>query len=495
MDDISKLIYNRRNSTLASREEIHKLIRDSYNAGESYTKNGHLHKMSLENSDSFKKRLSRSVYISHAKSLIDTLVGFIFEKKIKRSVAPELEYYINNINQTQSLDSFINSTAIHASLFTCALLVDAPTFDPEEVQSVADRERLKLFPYVKKYLPFQVRDYSYDKDGKLQWIIFDDTYVDASNPFIDSRDVIVRTLWTNNEVRKYYYTKDIDSNGKEDIKLDRIETIENRIGEIPVVFVSFRDIDNELYENSFAENICQLDKQIYNYFSLLELLLARNAIKPLAYPCKTGDDIPESLREAGKMDELTVIPFTAEFTNKPFFIEATNTEITSYITTINLLLEEIKNLIGLNKDQNLSGVSGKAKDRELQKIKVLLKQGSKNLEKCENEIFRLINKWEGANYQYQIEYNHDYNDEDIDSLIQNLLDLMAMIDSKTFKAMAVKDVVKKALPYASEEELNQISKEYTDSPTLLINNTKDQQSKDIIPDAGIKTSINQAGEP
>lgn len=465
MNDIQKLVLNRRSPALAAREDIHQLIYDSYHAGVEYTRNGHLHQHYLECDYDYKKRLERSVYISHVKTLIDIIIGFIYQGDPQRTVAAELRYAVDRINPTTSLDVFMQKTAALSACFTVAILIDAPAFDPEIVKSLADREAAGLNPYAKRYLPFQIRDYSLDEKNKLNWIIFQDDYEIADDPFAKNVPVIVRSVWTKTDCTRYYYRKEERQGrgGEPEIVFDHEEKTVHALGEVPVILTSFRDIDSSTFVESFAENLALLDKCIYNYLSLLDVLLSKNAIKPLMYPSRDGN-VPEGLNDAAALSKLTVIPYPLEVTNKPFYLETTNTEIESYITSINLLLQEIRNLVGLSAEQSFSGISGTAKSIELQKLTSLLKQGSKNLERVENEIMRLVCLWEKKTYNYSIEYQHEFNNEDIDILINQLNQLLT-IDSKTLRALSVREMVKKILPSTDEKTMQIILDEVNEQAT------------------------------
>jgi hypothetical protein len=197
--------------------------------------------------------------------------------------------------------------------------------------------------------------------------------------------------------------------------------------------------------------------------SLLDVLLSKNAIKPLMYPSRDGN-VPEGLSDAANLSKLTVIPYPLEVGNKPYYLETTNTEIQSYITCINLLLEEIRNLVGLSAQQSFSGISGTAKNIELQKLTSLLKQGSKNLERVENEILRIVCLWEKKDYNYTVEYQHDFNNEDVDVLVTQLTGLLT-IDSKTLRGLSVAELVKKILPATDDETLQKIMDEVNEEAT------------------------------
>jgi hypothetical protein len=456
---IYEIILEREHPTLKERKKIHTLIYDSYNGGVKYAQNGYLHFHTLESNDDYAKRSEQSTFISHTKTLIDTIVGFLYQVKPQRTYAPELQYVIDTVNPTQSLDAFIQKTACLSTLFTVAVLVDSPAFDPEEVRTIDDRQSLGLNPYVKRYMPWQITDYSMDSKGLLNWIIFIDNYQIADDPFKVNEEVIVRSVWTKTECNKFYYKEVKKGNGEKKIVFDHEEKIVHGLGEVPVLFLSFRDLSDEIFEESFAENIALLDQKIYNYLSLLDCLLAKNAIKPLMYPCEDGK-IPDSLKSAGKVSKLVVIPFPGNFTNKPYFLEANNTDIQSYLTTIDMLLKEILNLVGLSQDQNYA-VSGKAKIVELKKLEVLLIQGVKSLQKFENDLFRLFCLWERKDYNYEIKYNVNFQEEDISEAITRLFNILT-IDSKTLKSIATKEIVQKSFQDIDEQTMDQILSEIDD---------------------------------
>ena len=477
MNDKQKLILNRKHATIKNREAINSLVYDSYKGGFHYTSQNHLHQHSLESDFDYNKRAERSIFISHTRTLIDILIGFIFDTEIKRNIPEKIDYIKTNATPTQSLSSFIQKTATLSSLFTCAVLVDSPTFNSEDVKSIKDREDKGLNPYCKRYTVFNIQDFSLDEMGKLNWILFNDNYLNTTDPFQENIEVICRTLWTKTECTKFYYKK----SNKGEIEFDYEEIIPHNLKEVPVILTSFRDIEDDKFNDSFSENLALLDRSVYNYLSLLDVCLSKNAIKPLMYPSKSGE-VPESLKDASQLSKLTVIPYPQDTTNKPFYLEATNTDIQSYLETIQMLLEFAKESIGLSKSEKIA-VSGKAKQVELRKLQVILKQGAQNLQDLENEILRLVCKWESKDLDYKIEYPSEFDSDDTEQLLTRLYDLLT-IDSETLRTEAIKQITTISLPDIERDKIELIINEVNSSesfnledPELDNDNNNDEDIK------------------
>ena len=79
-------------------------------------------------------------------------------------------------------------TSLYSLLFTCGILIESPSFDPNEVVTIKDRKDRNLNPYMALYMPEQIRDFSVNKnDGKLDWLILDNSYYDNSDIKVSMR--------------------------------------------------------------------------------------------------------------------------------------------------------------------------------------------------------------------------------------------------------------------------------------------------------------------
>lgn len=448
-DDI---IYNRRHVDLKKYEKVNRKTLDTYNNDIDFKNGNYLVQHSLESNKEYKKRKEMAVSFGFTTGLVDILNGFISEDSIKRTFDEKLSYIVGNATPTESLASFIDRVAILSSLFTVAVLVDSPVEASESI-TVADREENKINPYCKVYLPFQIRDYSMDENNKLEWIMFDDSYVDKSNPLSEPIKKEVYTLWEKGLITKYHFRKE---NNKVVIDDEVVIEVPN-LTEIPVHLTAFRDLDKNGSSESFASNIADLDISIYNKLSLLDMLLAKNAIKPLLYPVGKDRKIPKEIIQASDIHNLIGIPFNDDSKHTPKYLESGGVEIEAYLKVINIYTKRAFEKIGLT-DNEKSAVSGKARLIELKKLEVILRSGATSLENLENNIFKFCNMWESANYDYKVEYPRDFQSEDVDEVIGQLQELM-MWDSPTLKGLTIKEILMKVFKDLDSKTLDIIVKE------------------------------------
>lgn len=454
-----KLIRERIHPTIKSRDYINHLLIDSYKGGQIYVDKNYLHQHSLETNNDYTRRKERAYFISHTREIVDILIGYLFNYEIKRDIPEQISYIHDNADRSKSYSSFIQTIAVHSCLYTNAVLVDTPLFG-NEVITLADREALNLRPYAKRYPIFNIRDFSYDENNKLEWMLLDDSYMDSSNPFSKSKEIIVYSLWTKQSVTRFYYFRDEKDSNK--IKFLREETIDHNLGEVPILLVSFRDVEDDKFSDSFAENLALLDKAIFNYFSLLDVTLSKNAIKTLMFPSQNGQ-LPKALKDASKLSEMLAIPFDTNSTNKPYLLEPQNNDTQSYVDVINVLLSEARASVGLTKDATVHGVSGKAKEKELERVNIILRQGSVSLENAEREIIRFFLKWEQKeDLPYNITYPTKFHSEETEDLLQRLYDTLTL-PSVTLQEESVKGIVEIVHPNLEEDRISQIVDEVKES--------------------------------
>ncbi len=422
-----KIIATRTSSKINSKKSIWKLISDSYAGGETYIKSNNLFQYVKEGSPEHKNRKARSVFLNHVQPIADTLAGFIFSHDVKREVPSNLNYIIEKASKGKCLDAFMQIVATHSMMYTTAILVDSPSFNPEEIRTANDRNEAGLNPYCVMYYPWQIRDFHLDDEGELEWIILDDCGIDSSDPFSEEKKKELYSLWTRDsllrvEVKKDEEKKDVYSVEKE---------LNHNLGIVPVVLSNFRDADDDSISETPFEDIALLDRAIYNYLSYLDEMIAAGTFKMLFVPIEKESDLPKELITQG-VSNLTVFPYNGKLSNSPEFKGAGLDSIEPFIKVIELYLKEIFNKVGLDKDQEKAYVqSGVAKALEYKKAESFLSVGADQLEETEKKIFRILSKWEGmtdADANIEIEYQEKFTEEELDTTITRLMQMNGSIE-------------------------------------------------------------------
>ena len=416
MESPYSIIASRRNSKLAAKADIYKLLSDSYKGGFDYVNAvpSHLEQYDREYSGAYKKRQKRSVYINFLQPIVDILVGFIFKDSPNRSgVPPQLKFMTENASKRKGMTTFMQGVASQSCMMTLGVLVDSPAFDPNQYKTEAARIAAGLQPYACVYMPWQIRDFACDDQMNLLWVLLDDCRVEKSDPLKPAVEKKIYRLWT----RTFYQDFEI----KEDAvtKQNQVipgEPVAHPLGEVPFHFVNWRDTNDDHVSDSPMEDIAIISRMIYNIMSYLEEMLASGTFKTLFFPVKSQDDIPEAITKKG-VSESPVATFDGTLSKQPYFDGAKLEEIGPFVQAFNLYKLQIFSKVGMDVDRDKTYVqSGAAIGKEFQKTEALLKAGSEAMEECEEFIYRMAALWQGQRLedsQIEVEYIRDYQQADV----------------------------------------------------------------------------------
>ncbi len=427
------IIFERRHPILEDKNDIWQLIYDSYRGGTFYTKKNYLFKNSKEMGKSFNARKLRAVYFNQVQPLADLLSGFLFIKPpARKNIKHNKELIENATKKKGKLNQFMKTVATYSVLFTCGVLVDAPIFDAEEVKTERDRKDKGIDPYCILYMPFQIRDFHIAEDGKLDWLILDNSYYDNSDYMTNGVQKTVYRLWT----REFYQDYELDDTQKTSESVIVGEEIPYKLGEIPFMFVNWKDDDSDFIEESVFEDPALISRLIYNKISEMDEMLSSGSFKVLMYPSEDGT-LPNSLVMGG-IGSLSAIPYPISASKAPNFDGAKLDEITPYLKALEFYVSAILKKIGLDTDETKDYVkSGLAKKIDFQKIRTLLESGSQAMSNLETWIFRTAAKWIDKESEAEIHYYTYYAEEDIQVKVDLLNDLLVLPFKKLRKAVSI----------------------------------------------------------
>lgn len=461
MPDNSKysIIFSRRHPEIDAKEDIWKLIHNSYKGGSDYQDAEYLFKNPRESENSYSARKKRAVYFNQTQPLADLLAGFLFVSKPQRKNTDLQSYLTTDATKSgDSLDEFMKTVAIHSILFTCGVLVDSPSFDPEQYPTEKSRKEAKLNPYCTLYFPFQIRDFHVAEDGMLDWLILDNSFYDNSDIMEEGHDRTIYRVWT----REYFQDFEEVTTDKNKKTIEIGPETPHNIGYVPFRFINWKDDNNDFIAESVFEDPAMISRLIYNKMSEMDEMMAAGSFKVLMYPSTDGT-IPSQLISGG-IGSLSAIPYNGNLGKAPSFEGASLNDVAPFLKAMEFYISEILKKIGLDTDETKDYVkSGLAKQIDFQKVKTLLVSGSMALEELEKWIFKTAAKWEGSESKVTVDYVNDYNDEDI----RTKFDLTAELLVYPFKSLRkhvtklqVSNVLSGRVPQEDLEEiLNEIDTE------------------------------------
>ncbi len=446
-----EIIFTQRHPVLESKDSakdsIWKLIYNSYIGGKEYKDAEYLIKYPKESLKNFEQRQKRAVYFNQLSPIVDMLSGMLFLNEPKREIPKELEFFRNTTSPNKKINEFMRIYAAHTLMFTCAVLIDMPNFDPEKVKTKKDVIDQNILPYAVIYLPFRIRDFYIGEDGDLDWIVLDNSYYEHQDPLQEGVEVKLYRLWTRNTYRDFKIVEGVAT---------ALDEVNHGLGRVPVRLDSWRDDNSDFVGETIFEDIAMISKLIYNSMSYMDEMLASGTFKMLSYPTKDGA-LPEQIT-AGGLGPLSAIPYDMASTNKPEFIGATLGDIDSFVKAMQFYMTEILKKVGLSTDETKEFVkSGVAKKIDFQKMRALLVSGAQAMGRAEEWMFETASLWIKRKDKVSSKYTSDYSSEELYSEVQMLNEMMVYpvsILRQNILQVLVKKLLSNNLSSETIEEIN-----------------------------------------
>lgn len=449
-------IATRRHPQIKAKEAIWNLIADSYAGGEAYVRKGHLFRFPKENRIEYEARVKRAVFFNHVQPLSDMLAGFLFKKGVKRKLPTGLEFLESSATKRKGLNSFMQTVSIHSLMYTCGVLVDSPKFNTDNIRTKADEALLNLQPYCVLYTPDKIRDFYVEEDGQLLWVLLDNTEICQDDPLQPARKKVVYRLWVRDKIQDFEIKQSKTSASSE---VTLIAESVNPLGEVPFIFVNWRDMDDDFIAETPFEDIAMLDRAIFNFLSYFDQMVAGGTFKVLFFPITSPEDLPKSVEEEG-LGSLSVVPYPAMGGAKPFFDGQGLQDVAPFVAGMEMYFEQIMQKLGLDRDKKQAAPqSGYAKELDFSRCEALLQLGAEQQENTERRIVELAAKWLGIqNPNPEIEYSSDFASEDIDAELTRLYQLLTL-PFKTMRKLAYRQIAARALPGIPAEDQKAIDTE------------------------------------
>ena len=460
-NDIAKLLATRRHERLKEKDDIWKLIYQSYVGGIKYINEENLFQYRIEDGYRYTQRLKRADYTNHVAQLIDMLTGFIFAKEVKREIDEPYSYILNSIHKGKSLQSLMNMVASNCLKSTVGILVDSPKIDTE--MSQADRKVNKINPYVVYYSYNQICDYEIDDNGELEWIILDNSFVDKTDPLKPEELKQIKRLWTKTYYQDITVIKDSTDN-----KYQLGEMVEHNLDKVPFIFINCKDVDEDYVCDSPFEDIAIKSRKVFNIASWTDEVLAGSSFQVLFMPYTDQSDIDiiNALfdPQQGGIGDLPVIQFKTG-NQPPFFAGPHLDNIDKHISLMEFYTDEILAKFGLKREEKGLYQSGVAKSLDFDKTEAFLRTVSEQLEQTERKIIELCGLYEGKEIPSTIEYAKDYEKEEITEALNNL-SMAFTIPSKTVQTKAQLEIAKTLFPEMEDKELKIIEQELNSNNSI-----------------------------
>lgn len=433
----------------------------SYIGGRDYLSDkSNLHAHLFEDSKLYNDRINRVYYYNYCKPVINIFVNFLYSQSVDRKVSFNFwDDWNNNVtfrpDGSTDFQTFIKSCVTMGAVSgMCGALVDMPlnSVDVDGIRSrVIDRNRL---PILKLYLAQDICDWSEDSNG-LNWIILKEKTRDDLNPFIESKETNIYTLWDRTTWRKYNSDDVLVSEGV------------HGLGIVPFVRYFNVDVDLDREGESSISDIAHINRSIYNHCSLLDEILYRQAFSQLVVQGDAENYRNKVMSTAGAWNY-------PDGANKPEFISPDASQAELLMSQIDRSVVEIFRIANLR-------ITGRDLDdtrrrtvaevmSDFNDTNSALQNRARAAEKFEKQILSIAAKWMGLATENVSEINYP-NSFDVGTLmseIDNAVKIRKLNMGKEYYNRLRSRIAKKNFPGISDDELGTIEGSFDEIPEMLV---------------------------
>lgn len=424
--------------------------------------------------DEYLERINRAYYFNWPRKIARIITQYVLATRPERENAlPEL---VEDFSRTGlRADEVMRQFSTMLNIYGCAwLCVDMPFFDG--VKTKADEIRERLRPYCIPMSPLAVPDWSYGRDGLLDWVVTQEQYHDTTDPFTEPKTITVRKLWTRKELLVIEQHQDGTL---------RTNVIPHKLGVVP--FIRHVEVDGYgIHGNHWMEDVVSISDAILNneseaqmntvkqMFGLLVVSesFAYNTVAEIKKreKLKDDDEMPKSV--AATIARSAAIIESPDEKGTSRYISPSGVENAVIRTDNTNLVKQMLECIGLTTSKDTRMVeSAEAKAWDAQALEQLMKTRADVLEQAERKAWELLNKWNSTITIPKISYNRSFALLDMKEAIAALLEL------SSFNAMSPeyqKEVGKTAV--AMLNRIRQLSQKAQDAIADEIDTASEMQA-------------------
>jgi len=403
-------------------------------------------------------RLDRVYYLNFCNLVCSIYADYIFKEKIRRPPNPTLDEFRTNMDgRGTDINTFMNQVSWLSSVYgQIHIVVDSPFAKDVNVPLHIYKQNKERFnPYAVIVTPQDLRDWSVDEFGNLNWVLIRSMGYKDLDPQAGREDdttyrLIARDYW---EV--------YDASGK------RINKGENPLGAVYMTTCYNSDTNIDLIGESLITDISRINRIIYNWCSNIDEMIERQTFSQLVMPEDPHAELSE-LSEGGDplraLGTSQIFTFPATAGQPPQFISPDRQQIDVIWKMIEQHKDLIYELAGLgtvgSSSKFLSQRSGVSQAYQFLSINSSLAKKAAKLERVENSINKLVLMWKKQkDAEEKVEYPSQFDVLSLTETMQTAFQIAGQNFSTTLNIELLKNLAKKAAPVLPEETLNKIYEE------------------------------------
>lgn len=476
------ILADREHPLYADNSDKWDLYFNSVKGGTDFANDDNIFSHRLEASDDYDERIERAYYLNFCEAIPRLYNTYIFKEHIERPPDTVLEQFRNNVDRRGTyISDFVNKVGFFSSIFgTMHVLVDMPISNKKRMNK-AEARKVNMQPYCSLVYPQQLKDWSFDSQGNLRWIVIESKYYRDADPTAEREEETHYKLITTDEWR-------VENEDGEPVVFEdgSPNSGPNTIGFIPLVTLYHRDLDDDKVGESMLKDIVYINRIIMNWCSCLDEQIERHTFSQLIYPDdgSLAEDSEEGDDPTKKIGTSYIFTFPADSGQPPQFISP---DVDNISVIWNLIIDHVKEiyriagLIGSSEDMYVSR-SGRAAQMGFLGVNSALAEKAKRYEKFENEIcklaYLLLNK-DPENYN-RVRYASSFDVTSLSEEVGSFFRVMEKNFSETLNKTMMKNIARKAIPLAPADVREQVENEIEAGTGIVETSSSKEEGKEDV---------------
>lgn len=450
---MNQIIFNRRHPEYKANIAGWERARAAYSGGEEYIDSAlirHISEIDIE----FAERRRRAYYFNYPRAIAQRITQYVFATEPARyNASTELVEDFDRAGHRTG--EVMRQLSTMLNVYGRAWLwVEAPCFEGRKSLSEAKTQQLR--PFCRALAPFDVTDWSYADDGKLQWAIVNERVYCNDDPFGEAFNVRRVRLYCRDSWKVLEATP---------AGIVEVASGVNPTGEVPLIPVTEPD-GFGLFSRHWFEDVVRISEAILNNESEAQM----NVVKQMFGMLVVSDAF---FRGARQLAEREGSGFASTVARSAAIVESAEEKgisryispggvASSVIRSENLALKkELYDVVGLAvQNQSREAQTAESKEWDFQNVCQFLTARADILEQAELSAWRLMQKFDPAVKVPELIYNRKFVVRDLTGAISGLLQLSTLSTQKEF-AQAVEKTAAELLSAISPHGKAPISENFS----------------------------------
>lgn len=395
-------------NTTYSRNQLRwQFLLDSHNGGQDYRNGAYLQRYALESDTEYAARLNNTPLDNQCKSLVSLYTSFLFRHHPNRYFGTlENNFTVTAMLEDADLDgrsmsAFMKDVATWSAVFGHVwICVAKPNVG---ALTMADEIALGARPYLSLYTPLSVTDWHWAKQPNGSYELDYIKYVEEVNG-----DTTVIKEWTPATITTY--TLDTAQQKSKDIVIEP-----NGMGMLPFICAYAERSQVRGLGISMIDDIADQQRMIYN-----ELAEVYDSIRLDTHPSLVATAGTNA--QGAAAGQVITMEENLDPNLKPYVLQFEGGQIDKIYNSINNRIKMIDSMgnVGSVRATETTKMSGIAIATEFQLLNARLSSIADNLELCEENIWQIVAKYLGFDWDGEIKYADDFALHNIDNELAHL---------------------------------------------------------------------------